>query len=167
MELSDTNAYKNYIKKQQVEDSAKRDMLAAYGKFLEDCHYPMSKDGSVMDASYVVAHIGYHMVRRGWRPPGMDPAEPVIKKQKVVGPGVIEDAVKWVPMDAPDDPLEHLDTMTFAEISALPEDLKVEAARRLNKGRFDHDLPDPEPSWQVSPNISITDEEPSGEDFLK
>lgn len=167
MELSDTKKFKDYVKKQELEEAAKRDMLAAYGKFLEDCHYPVAKDGTVMDASYFVAHVGYHMVRMGWRPPGMDSAEPVIKKQKVVGPGVIEDAVKWVPLDAPDDPLEHLDSMTFAEISALPEDLKVEAARRLNKGRFDHDLPEPEPSWQVSPNISITDEEPSAEDFLK
>lgn len=163
MELNETNAVKKFTAKREAEEAEKQEMLTAFHQFLTDCHYPVANDGTVMDASYCVSIIGYHMVRRGWRPS----ATPVIKKQKVVGPGVIEDAVKWVPMDAPDDPLENLEKMTFAEIAALPEDLKVEAARRLNKGRFDHDLPEPQPAWQVTPNISITDEEPSGDDFVK
>jgi hypothetical protein len=139
-------------------------MAAVYGQMLDDLHYPVAKDGSVMDASGIKAWICWHLVRCGWRKPNntdnlplienLD--EPVIKKRRVHGPGVMEDAVVWVGVHEPDDPLADLYTMTMAEIDCLDDDLKIEAKRRL--GLLPPAEPDLQPAWSVQPFITITDE---------
>jgi hypothetical protein len=145
-------------------------MAAVYKQILDDLTYPVAKDGSIMDASGVKAWIGWHLVRAGWRKPnnsdhlplveGLD--DPVIKKRRVHGPGVMEDAVTWVPVSEPDDPLENLEQMTIAQVEALPDDLKIEAKRRL--GLLPPVEPDLEPAWSVQPFITITDE-PAPDDW--
>lgn len=157
-------ALQEFRERQNSREAQRREMEDAYQAFLEDCHYPVDKDGNVMDAGHFVWLVGYHMVRCGWR----RVAAPVIKKRPVDAPGVIEGAVEWVPVDAPDDPLANVEQMTFAEISALPEWLRRKAIRRLNGNKdVDDDLPDmQEPAWQVTPNISVKDERPIGDDFL-
>lgn len=157
-------AIQKFLDQQAEMAAAKEEMETAYLAFLEDCTYPVDKHGNVMDASYFVWLVGYHMVRCGWRRSG----DPVIKKRAVHAPGVVEGAVEWVPLDAPDDPLAGVENMTFAEINALPEWLKRQAIQRLNGNRdADDDLPEmAEPAWQVTPNISVKDERPIGDDFL-
>lgn len=140
------------------------EMEAAFAAFLDDCKYPVSKGGEVMQADYFVIPVAYHMVRCGWR----KAADPVIKKRRVDAPGVVEDAVEWVPVDAPDDPLEGIEAMTFEQIAALPEYLRRKAIARLGGDvEVDGDLPAmAEPAWQVTPNISYSTESPAGDDFL-
>lgn len=146
-------------------EALQQEMEGAFGEFLTDCHYPVGKNGEVMQSTYFVTHVAYHMVRCGWR----KAADPVIKKRKVDAPGVVEDAVEWVDVNAPDDPLEGVEGMTFAQISALPEYLRRKAIRRLGGAvDVDDDLPQmAEPAWQVTPNISYSSEQPSGDEFLK
>lgn len=73
------------------------------------------------------------------------------------------------PYRRPRRPLEGVENMTFAQISALPEWLKRKAIQRLNGNQdADDDLPEmAEPAWRVTPNIAIKDERPIGDDFVK
>ena len=150
--------------RQNEREALKQEMMESYQHFLEDCHYPVDKDGNVMDAAHFVWLVGYHMVRCGWR----RSATPVIKKRPVDAPGVVEGAVEWVPIDAPDDPLDGVEQMTLAEIAKLPEWLRRKAIQRLGgNADVDDDLPEMgEPAWQVTPNISVRDERPLADDFL-
>lgn len=154
-----------YLDAAKGDEELKAAMEQAYAEFIEDCTYPTGRNGERMHSEYFVLLVAYHMVRCGWR----RSAEPVIKSRRVDAPGVYEDAIEWVPMDAPDDPLEGVETMTFAEISALPEYLRRKAIRRLNGNKdTDDDLPPMgEPAWQVTPNISFSDTRASGDELLK
>ncbi len=51
------------------------------------------------------------------------------------------------------------------ELAELSPAVRAEAIRRLG-GAYDHDLPEPETAWKVTPNITITDEQPSGDDLI-
>ncbi len=149
---------------EQQRDDLAAELEAAFADFIADCHYPQGKGGERMQAEFFVTLVAYHMVRCGWR----RSADPIIKKRKVDAPGVVADAIEWVAVDAPDDPLEGVEDMTFAQISELPEFLRRKAIARLGGGQLaDDDLPDMgEPGWQVTPNISYSTESPSGDDFL-
>lgn len=132
-----------------------REQHQAFAICIKDLRYPVTKEGDVADVSYIAALVAYHLVRCGWRP---DPAKRVIKARKVVGRGVATGAVEWVGMDEPDDPLAGLENMTMKELAALTPAARAEAIRRLG-GDTPNDLPMPEPSWQLKPNIRITDQD--------
>ncbi|WP_396909516.1 hypothetical protein [Mycolicibacterium sp.] len=162
IDFSKTDAVKEFVADQDAEQRRKQEMTAALGAFLADCHYPVAKDGAVMDASYVKTIIGYHMVRCGWR----KVADPVIKPRRVIAAGVIEDAVEWVDIGEPDDPLAGLENMSVRELAELTPAARAAAIRRLG-GEYEHDLPEPETPWQVTPNITITDDPITGDDLLR
>jgi hypothetical protein len=130
-----------------------------------DLTYPVDKDGNVMDAGGVRGTITYHLVRAGWRKPnntdGLPLVEafddPLIKRRKVYGPGVYEDAVTWVAASDPDDPLERLADMTMAQIEALAPDVRLEARRRLGMAAEPAAVPQPA-GWTVQTHITIADE---------
>ena len=122
-------------------------------KLLLDLTYPEAKDGTRVDLSAFKSIIAYHLVRCGWR---MVPEKRMIKARKVNARGVYVDAIDWVPIDAPDDPLENLGSMTMAEIEALPPGLKAEAMQRIS-GAVLPDLPE-NPGWKVETSIRITDD---------
>lgn len=143
-------------------------MSRVFDQMLGDLHYPQAKDGSIMDASAIKHWVAWHLVRCGWRKPNnLDQLalreeydDPVIKKRKVPGPGVVEDAVIWVDFNESDDPLAGVEDMTFREIEQLPEELRAEAKRRLGLAA---PLPEPpvaeqlEAPWQIQPHVTITD----------
>lgn len=141
-----------------------RYMTTVFGQMLADLQYPVNKDGSIIQADGFKAAVCWHLVRAGWRKPNNldglalieEYDDPVIKKRRVYGPGVYEDAVTWVDFNAPDDPLDNLENMTVAQIEALPDEVKFEAKRRLGL------LPptpeaDLQPAWSVQPYVTITD----------
>ena len=121
---------------------------------MADLRYPVGPRGEVfmmLDAMKPI--VSYHLTRCGWRP---ITARRRIKARKVIGRGVMEDAVTWVGMHEPDDPLAGLGSMTLNEIELLPEDAKIEAARRLG---LPVAPPEPLPGWQTQTRININDEE--------
>ena len=163
--LADTKAVQNFLAKQAATEDLKAEMESAYRDFLEDCRYPVDKAGNVMDSGPMVWIVAYHMVRCGWR----RAAAPVIKPRPVDAPGVLADAIEWVGVDEPDDPLQNLEQMTVAEIGRLPEHLRRAAIRRLGgNADADDDLPEiGEPAWQVTPNITVRTAAPDcGGDFI-
>ena len=131
-----------------------------------DLTYPVDKDGNMMDAGGVRGTISYHLIRAGWRKPNNTDGlalveafdDPLIKRRKVYGPGVYEDACTWVPATDPDDPLEHLGDMTMAQIEALAPDVRLEAKRRLGIAPAPDDAEVPAAGWTVQPHITISDE---------
>jgi hypothetical protein len=133
------------------DNDIRAERVAAYGMLLDDLSYPQAKDGSIVDLSYFKAIVGYHLIRCGWRP---HPTRAQIKSRRVTGPGVIEDAIEWVSVNEPDDPLANLADMTMAQIAALPTLVHAEAMRRLG---FTAAPVEPTPGWTVTPNINISD----------
>jgi hypothetical protein len=141
-------------------------LQACFDLMMGDLTYPVARDGGVMDATPIKPWVCWHLIRCGWRKPnnldGLALVEeyddPQIKPRKVYGPGVVEDAITWVPLGDPDDPLEHLADMTMAEINRLPPDVCLEAKRRLGMLPPAPERGDPEPAWSVRPYIKITDE---------
>lgn len=132
-------------------------------QLMGDLQHPVGKDGTMLYAEGFKAIVAWHLVRAGWRKPNnLDEFplveaydDPLIKKRKIHGPGVFEDACTWVPFDAPDDPLDRLADMTMGEIETLPDDLRIEAKRRL--GIAPAPQPDTNTGWSVSPLVTITD----------
>lgn len=133
--------------------SEDQDRNEAMLKLLLDLTYPEARDGTRVDVTAFKAILAYHLVRCGWR---MVPEKRMIKSRKVTARGVAIDAIDWVPINAPDDPLENLANMTMAEIEALPPGLKAEAMQRIT-GEVLPDLPE-NPGWHVETSIRITDD---------
>lgn len=117
-----------------------------------DLRYPVSKDGSIIDMSYFTAVLAYHLVRCGWR---VDPERREIKPRRITAQGVIQGAIEWVPMDAPDDPLANLNNMTMKEINKLPPIQRAEAIRRIGGPELP-DLPR-NPGWKTETHVNIED----------
>jgi hypothetical protein len=129
------------------------EMTAAFTTMLRDLRYPVDKEGNVMNADFFAPLVAYHLVRCGWRPHS---EKRKIKPRRVPGKGMVADAVEWVDMSEPDDPLRHLDTMSMRDVAELPEVWKYEAIRRLG-GHVKNDLPEPLSGWKVDTNINIAD----------
>lgn len=134
------------------------EMTQAFQTMLKDLRYiesPADERGnsSIMNTDFFAPIVAYHLVRCGWRPHG---EKRKIKPRKVPGKGIVEDAVEWVGIDEPDDPLHNLDKMSMREIALLPEVWKHEAIRRLG-GHVKHDLPEPDKKWTVNTRINIKD----------
>lgn len=143
-------------------------MALVMQQLMDDLQYPQAKDGTQMDANAFKHIIAYHLVRAGWRKPNNHDHlalreefdDPLIKKRKVTGPGVLEDAVHWVSIAEPDDPLAGLEKMTVGDIEALPDELRFEAKRRL--GLIGEPTPEDVPDfgvepWSIKPHLTITD----------
>jgi hypothetical protein len=130
----------------------KQDMQRAFTEMLLDLRYPEGKDGSIMNADLIGPLLAYHLVRCGWRPVA---DKRIIKPRKVPG-NVAEGAVEWVDINAPDDPLVNLASMTMVEIAQLPDVWRHEAIRRLG-GTVEGDLPEPVNQWKVKTSINIED----------
>jgi hypothetical protein len=126
------------------------DFNVAAAQLIGDLRYPVSKDGTVVDLSYFSPLIAYHLARCGWR---CDPAKRRIKSRKIAAKGVVSDALEWVDVNAPDDPLANLKSMTMAEINRLPPVQRAEAIRRIGGPELP-DLP-ANPGWHVATNMTI------------
>lgn len=128
---------------------------------LADLRYPIGPGGEtlmIMEAMSPI--VAYHLVRCGWR---MVAPKRKIKARRVYGGGMLEDACRWVPIDAPDDPLANLQHMSMADIEGLDDELRAEAKRRLG---IKVEPPPPPPGWHtqtkinIDPNITEPEEEP-------
>jgi hypothetical protein len=139
------------------------EMSNAFMTMLKDLRYPVGKDGSIMNADFFAPFVAYHLVRCGWRP---NSEKRKIKPRRVPGKGTVEDAVEWVDMSEPDDPLRHLNTMSMTEVALLPEVWKHEAIRRLG-GHVKSDLAEPKSIWHVDTKINIANMERDPNELFK
>lgn len=142
-------------------------------QLMGDLHYPAGQDGTQINVDYCKTVVAHHLVKLGWRKPNnsdgvalwhdepVDWDDPLIKKRKVYGPGVFEDAIRWVSVNEPDDPLADLDDMSQKQINALPEELRIEAKRRLGQLPAAPE-PDPDAGWHTKTFINIQDEPDHG-----
>lgn len=140
--------------REAIHESAEAEYEYNYSAALlmADLRYPVSKDGTVMDCTFFAPLLAWHLTRCGWR---LDTDKRKIKPRKITASGVVEDAVEWVPVGAPDDPLADLAEMTMAQIHKLPPIQRAEALRRMG-GPVTPELP-PNPGWHVATNLKIED----------
>lgn len=71
----------------------------------EHLKYPVDHQGHVLNMNYlpdVPYTLAHHLAKLGWR---FQPEKALIKPRKVIGPGIPEDLVTYVPVDATDEPL--------------------------------------------------------------
>lgn len=71
----------------------------------EHLKYPVDHQGHVLNMNYLpdVPHtLAHHLTKLGWR---FLPEKALVKPRRVIGPGIPEDLVTYVPVDAPDEPL--------------------------------------------------------------
>jgi hypothetical protein len=120
-------------------------------QLIGDLRYPVTKNGSVLDMTYFSPALAYHLTRCGWR---IDAKKRKIKPRKIIARGVVDDAIEWVPIDAPDDPLENLHMMTMAEVNKLPPRERAQAMRKLT-GQELPELPRNEKGWHTTANMTI------------
>lgn len=134
---------------------------AAMAALMVDLAYPVAKDGNtVIDLQGLQGVIAWHLVRCGWRP---DPEKRMIKPRRIIAHGVARNAVEWVGVNEPDMP--DYNSMTVAEINALPPVQKAQALRATGLAKGDvPNLPD-NPGWKVTPHLTIVDEPDTDDQF--
>lgn len=141
------------IRKQlATQDDHAREMELSLVELMHDLRFPVARDGSILDASFVSPIVAYHLIRCGWR---CDQQKRVIKPRSIVAKGVVEGAIEWVPVNEPDDPLSDLDKMTMADIQKLSPSLRAEALRRMGAPETP-DLPT-NSGWHVSTSLKVED----------
>lgn len=128
-----------------------RDAQRAYLELLEVMEYPVDQAGRPHDLnamSSAVLAIAWTAVLYGFRRSG----EPLIKKRKIIAPGVYENACTWVPIDAPDDVERDLRPGDYQHDRLRPPDVRAAAARR------DGDEPQVLAEWRTTAKVTYRDE---------
>ena len=125
----------------------------------EALHYPVDSQGRVYDVRYMLPVLSYHLARAGCR---VDPQRAIVKPRRLPPtPGVVEDAVEWVPVGAPDSVYDELAGATVDDLDRLSPAARAEVIRRLGG-----EAPPVEPElderagWHVQTHIHFDDEEP-------
>ncbi|ASR85524.1 minor tail protein [Mycobacterium phage Krueger] len=94
----------------------------------EALQYPVDSRGRRYDVRYLLPVIAFHLARAGCV---VDPARAQIKKRRMPPtPGVVEDAVEWVPVDAPDSIEDELYGATLDDLPHLSAAARAEFIRR-------------------------------------
>ncbi|QFP94811.1 minor tail protein [Mycobacterium phage Marshawn] len=92
--------------------------------------YPVDSKGRRYDVRFLLPVIAFHLARVGCV---VDPARAQIKKRPMpLTGGVVEDAVEWVPIDAPDTIDDELAGATLADLPRLSAAARAEFIRRAN-----------------------------------
>ena len=119
-------------------------------------HYPVDPRGRVYDVKFMLPTLAYHLARAGAR---IIPELAVIKQRRLpLTPGVVEDAVEWVPIDAPESVEDELAGATLADLGRLSPSARAELIRRLG-GEPPSSAPAPQTGWHVETSIHFDDED--------
>ena len=134
-------------------------MQAAVYDITDALQYPVDHRGRVYDVRFMLPALAYHLARAGCV---IDPNRAVIKARRLPPtPGVIEDAVEWVALDAPDSIHDELAGATLDDLDSLTPAARAELMRRLgaeNAEALNDDL-DARTTWRVETRIHFDDEE--------
>jgi hypothetical protein len=98
--MDDTRAALEAAQEQRDKDA--RSMVKAMYDIANDLTYPIDEHGNVMNIHFMIPMLSFHLARCGYV---KDPSKAKIIQQPVPGakegiPGVAEDAVRYVPVDA-------------------------------------------------------------------
>ncbi|QFG09407.1 minor tail protein [Mycobacterium phage Yuna] len=94
----------------------------------EVLQYPVDSRGRRYDVRYLLPVLSFHLARVGAT---IDPGRAVVKKRRCTPePGVVEDAVEWVPLDAPDSIEDELHGATLDDLPHLSAAARAEFIRR-------------------------------------
>lgn len=137
------------------------DIDTAMHQIADLLHYPVDHRGRVYDCRFLTPQIAFHLARAGVR---WHPELAVIKKRRLPPtPGVVEDAVEWVPPDAADSIEDELAGATINDIGRLSPAARAELIRRLGGDPQPVAAQDPtldsRTPWHVETNIKFDDEE--------
>ncbi|QBP29682.1 hypothetical protein SEA_TYPHA_25 [Mycobacterium phage Typha] len=128
-----------------------RDIQRAYMELMEVMEFPVDQRGVPHDLTAMSASalaIAWTAVLYGFRRTG--PA--LIKKRKMFGPGIYENACTWVDVNAPDDAERDLQPGDFSDDRLRPPDVRGLAARRDGEG------PQVIAEWHTKAEVRYTDE---------
>ena len=123
--------------------------------------YPVDNRGRVYDVRFMLPALAYHLARAG---AVIDPQRAIIKARRLPPtPGVVEDAVEWVAVDAPDSITEELAGATIDDVDKLSPAARAELIRRLGgdgvaAAQQDPNLDDQVP-WRVETSIHFNETE--------
>jgi hypothetical protein len=153
--MLDYDAYYSAADAAEAAGEHGRAATAHFGILADALSYPRGRDGRTMqlpaDLRLMLADF---LIKHGWR---WHPEHATIKRRSCAGPGTYDDAVQWVALDAPDDPLDNLDTMTLADVAQLPPELRARALERLGMAGPPATEPGASP-WQAANTVTIVEE---------
>lgn len=137
------------------------DSLAATMYRIADAlRYPVDNRGRVYDCQFLMPILAFHLARAG---AVIDPQRATIKARRLpTAPGMVDGAVEWVPIDAPDRIDDEFAGVTIDDLDTLSPAARAELIRRLG-GHSLTPEPDPEiddrPLWRVQTSIHFDDQE--------
>jgi len=118
--------------------------------------YPVDNRGRVYDVRFLLPIIAFHLARCG---AVIDPSRAIIKARRLPPtPGVFDDAVEWVGVNAPESIDDELAGKTVDDLAALSPAARAELIRRLG-GEVTTAEPATGATWSVQPSIQFDDEE--------
>jgi hypothetical protein len=127
--------------------------------------YPQDSKGRVYDVTFLMPILAFHLARAGCV---IDRDRALIKARLLPpAPGVIEGAVEWVSVHAPDGIEDELDGATLDDLDRLSPAARAELMRRLGgdpatvPGYNPDVVPqlDDRAPWHVETSIHFDDEE--------
>lgn len=128
-----------------------RDIQRAYLELLEVMEYPVDQNGRVHDLNAMSAAtlaVAWTAVLYGFR----RSADPLIKKRRIIAPGVYENACTWVDIKAPDLAEKDLRPGDFSDDRLRPPDVRGMAASRDGEG------PPVMAEWHTRAQVRYVDE---------
>lgn len=129
-----------------------RDIQRAYLELLEVMDYPVDQNGRVHDLNAMSAAkmgIAWTAALYGFR----RTADPLIKKRRIVAPGVYDNACTWVDINAPDIAELDLQPGDYSDDRLRPPDVRGLAAIRDGEG------PIVTAEWHTKAEVRYVDEE--------
>jgi hypothetical protein len=119
---------------ERAEEVAKmRDIQRAYVELLEVMEFPVDQNGRVHDLSAMSAAtlgIAWTAVLYGFRRSG----DALLKKRRIIAPGVYENACTWVDVNAPEIAELDLRPGDYSDDRLRPPDVRGLAASRDDEG---------------------------------
>lgn len=133
-----------------AEPQHKTPMQQAMYDIAELLDLPVDSRGRIYEISGLVPILSYHLARAGCT---VDPSLAVIKKRRLPpAPQVMDGAVEWVPLWAPDTVEDELDGKSIADIDTLSPVARAELIRRLGG--------DPKSAMREDPDVDLSDRVP-------
>jgi hypothetical protein len=121
--------------------------------------YPRDSKGRTYDVRFILPVLAFHLAACGVR---VHPELAVIKKRlRPPTPGVVEDAVDWVPINAPNSIEDELAGVTLDDVDRLSPAARAVLLRRLGgePSAADQNDLDAAAPWHVETSIHFDDDQ--------